>query len=207
MNKYKICCITYKKLAVLAQNAVENIDDDEVEINCINCSHDILRESVETARREGAEVFVAGGANLAVFKDTFEYPVVAIEPEFVDYLHSIIQASKISANIAVVFYRKAPAHDITILASVLDVKISILIFDDIPMLERQLAESPCEVIIGASLANEIATRLGKECVLIYPSADTVTNAINKAKNLARELRKNWERPNSFGLSLIIHRMV
>jgi propionate catabolism operon transcriptional regulator len=193
LNKYKICCITYKKLASLAAKAVENLADDEVEVTCLNCSHDKLKELVEAANRDGVEVFVAGGANLTVFKDTFGYPVVAIEPDFVDYLHSVVKAAEISNEIAVVSYKKVPSQDLTILESLLNVKISFITFDDIQMLEQQLAECPCKVVIGASLANDIAARLGKEGVLIYPGEDAVTNAIYKAKVLAEELRKNGER--------------
>ena len=188
----KICCIVYKKLTELAKKAIARIEDEELTITLLETFHDNLREDVGRTQQEEADIYIASGANYVVFLETYCYPVVEIAPDFVDYIRALQEAAKISTDIAIVVFRKAPSYPVHLLEDMMDINIEIIVYEEKQDLEEKLRQSTCTVVIGGSLANEIAVTLNKDSLLIYPGEEEIINAIFKAKTIAQELKRSKE---------------
>lgn len=193
MNKYKICCVTYNKLTQLTKNAISMIQDDEIEVTNVECRHNAIFNYVNSYNSENIEVFVAGGSNFVILKNSFDYPVVPIELGYLDYFKCIHKASAISKKIAVVTYLTPPNIDLSLIEELLQLNITYVVYEYSDDLSEQLRLSDCEVVIGTSFAVEVANKLGKESILIYPGEDAIIKSIYAAKDLAREIRKHRER--------------
>lgn len=193
MSKYKIGCLTYKKLNYLTENAIAKINDASIDIMLIEGLMENLTDKVNEALREGVDVFIGGGANAATISKSTEAYVVEIKLTAFDYIDAIIEARKIGRRIAVVHFEEAPVFNYKKLENLLDVEILDISFEQSQELEAKLNETEAEVVVGASLSNEIANRNKIPSILIYPGEDAVINAIIEAKNIAIALRREREK--------------
>lgn len=193
MKKIKIGCLTYRQLDALTRNAVARIDDDLLEIVLLEGLMEELIDKVNEAYRDGVEIFIGGGANAETIAQSTHAPVLRIQLTALDYIEALLKAREIGQTVAVVSYRNPIAYSIDKLERVVGVKIIPIIFHDTTELERELRAIKPKVVIGASLSNEIANKLGLASVLIYPGEDAITTAIKEAKQVAITLRKERER--------------
>lgn len=201
MNRYKICCITSNILEELTKKSISMINDDEIEAFYIRCRHNDLFESVKNANLEGTEVFVAGVSDVEIFRESFDFPIVAVEISYYDYISSIIKASSFSRNIAIVSYMKPVNYDLLFIEEMMNLNIKYIVYEYNEDLTEQLIMSGSDVVIGTSFAAEIANNLGKKSILLYTREETIIKSFLIAKNLAREIRK--EREQTEFLSAII----
>ncbi|MBZ4654087.1 MAG: sigma-54 dependent transcription regulator [Peptococcaceae bacterium] len=193
MEKIKIGCLTYKHLDALARSAINKINDDSIEVVLIEGLMENLIEKVKEAFTEGTEIFVGGGANAETIMQATQYPVLRIHLTGLDYLEALLKAKELGKVVGIVSYKYPISFNLNKLEKMSGVKIVPVIFHDTDELEQKLLSSNIEVVIGASLSIEIATKLGLGTVLIYPGEDAIISTIKEAKNVAMALRKEREK--------------
>lgn len=191
-SRIKIGCLTYGLLNKLTSNAVAKLNDPETEVTLLEGLMDDLIDKVKEAYDDGVEVFVGGGANAEIIRTT-EAPIVKIHLTAMDYIEAIIKAKSYGEKMAIINYEKPLNYDSKKLEEITGVKLLTLTFSDPLEIEEKLIKQDIKVVIGASLANEIAGKLGLKGVLIYPGEDAIIAAIMEAKNLAQALRKEKEK--------------
>lgn len=188
-RKYKICCFTYGKLHELALDAVEALDDPEMDITCISTRGDLLAKSIETARKDQFEVFVAGSSNYEIIAHSYDIPSVGIEVSYQDYLQHIVDASHQTDRVGIVTYREELDFDFSLIEPLLGVRIVNIVYENHIGLPQKIRESGCQVILGGGYACEVAAQLGFNGKLIYPGVQVIEQAFRTAKNFAARLRR------------------
>lgn len=197
MKKYKIGFLTYKKLDILAQEAVKQINDPSVEIILIEGLMENLIDRVNEEMKNGVDVFIGGGSNAITISKYTDANVVNIKLTFYDYFNAILKAKEIGNSIGIVNYIETPTTDLSKLETLLGIKIISIIYHDKDELHKLIEESTCDVIVGASLANEIAQELGISNVLIYPGIEAIVNTIIEAKEISAAIRNEKEKSEIF----------
>lgn len=193
MLKLKIGCLTYKKLRSLTEQAIKKINDPLIDFVIIEGVMENLTDKVKEAIRDGVDVFVGGGGNSATISKSTEAYVVDIKLTAFDYIESIIKAKKFGRRIAVVQFEGTPTFNFKQLEELLDVEIFYITYQQEEEIEFKLKKANVEVVVGASLANEIASRIELPSILIYPGENAIINAIEEAKQITIALRKEREK--------------
>lgn len=182
----RIAAISYKGLSRLVHSLmpeyVERADITVVD-RVFDDAVDIARELVE---RDAVDVFLTAGANGAYLKDTFEIPVVRVPVTGVDLMRAIIKARRLSKQVAVVTYRETNSEleEIKELFNFDVEQRSYTTIDDAREQTRDLTTLGYEVIIGGSLATDLAERHGLIGILAY-SGKSVGQSIEDAIDIAR----------------------
>lgn len=197
MSNFKIGFLTYKKLDLLAQNAVKKVNDPNIEIILIEGLMENLIDRVNKEMKNGVDVFIGGGANARIVSRYTNANVVTIKLTFYDYFNAVLKAKEISNSIGIVNYLETPKMNFSKLEKSLGVKIKYITYEDKEDLKKAILNSECEVIIGASLANEVSGELGISSVLIYPGIEAIINTILEAKKISIAIRNEKEKSKIF----------
>ncbi|MCR4442522.1 MAG: sigma 54-interacting transcriptional regulator [Peptococcaceae bacterium] len=192
MRKVRIGCLTYGLLNNLTRDAIEKINDPDLEVTIFEGLMETLLAKVKQAYEDGIEVFVGGGANAAVVR-AHQYPVVKIQLTAVDYIEAVLKAKAMGEKIAMVSYQKPIFCNLPKLKKITGVEAVPIVFRERAELEERLKAAGIDVVVGASLSNEIAESLHIPSILIYPGEETIISAIKEAKQMALALRKEKER--------------
>ncbi len=184
MSLHKICLLGYGKLTELGVTAIRRLNYSDTEIKIVECNVDNLLEEVSTSMQEGFEVFVGGFGNAAEFMRTIGKNLIEIRVDYPDYLYAIEKALKLGQHPAVTFYRHASVPDFTPVEKLTGVSIGRLAYEDGSELSELIAESSCDVIIGASHACEMAQAHGRQSVLLYPGVESIMQALQRARDFA-----------------------
>lgn len=192
MSKIKIGCLTYGILNALTHNAVMKLNDPEIEVTLFEGLMEDLIDKIKEAYNEGVEVFVGGGANAEIARTT-EAPVVKIQLTAMDYIEAILKAKNYGEKVVIVNYRNPLGYNARKLEIITNVKLLTITFSDPMELQEKLTKQDIKVVIGSSLAYEIADKLGLKGILIYPGEEAITAAIYEAKNLAQAIRREKEK--------------
>ena len=75
MDKYRICCVTYRELDSLVRTAIKGLSDDEVEIDVISGLREEILPELQKKIADGIEIVIAGGANARIVRDFCNIPV------------------------------------------------------------------------------------------------------------------------------------
>ena len=186
---YKLCFLGYRQLTSIAQRVIPELPFDDCDIQIVDCLPDTLPDIVDTMSTKGFEVFIAGGANAAVFSRHSQAHLQEISVRVVDYLIALKKAQALGGRIAIAYHRMSRRLDEALLTELSGVPVEFLRYDDSSELYDLIRDSDYDVIIGASQACSYAIDHGKKSVLVYEGEDTVRRSIYKARNLAIELRK------------------
>lgn len=197
MDVHKIGFLTYRKLDELAHKAVEKLNDPEVEVVFIEGLMENLIDRVDREMKRGVDVFVAGGANARFITKYTSANVVNIKHTFYDYFKAILKAKEISDTIGLVSYLDHMDFDDSKIEKSLGIKLERIHYDNKENLRESLKKTDAGVIIGASLANEVAGEVGVPSILIYPGVDSVIETINEAKSISKVIREEKERSKIF----------
>lgn len=184
-----ICCVTYGKQDELVKNAIENLEDREIWPTIVNGLREEVLSDVNKAILSGAEVILAGGANAYIVEKHVSIPVIRYKVTEFDYLIAINKGYTISPKVAIVTYQTEISTKLRTYIEQQGMKIENIIYEDSEELEWKIAQSDSEVIIGASYAIEIGQKYQRNTVLIYPSVESILEAIYDAKQMAIEIRK------------------
>lgn len=188
-NSYKICFLGYKKLGEMAQQVIEHLNYSDTTIILKECAIDTLAQAVNEGLSEGCQVFVAGSANAEEFKRRFYEHLIELHVDMSDYLFSLQHAKDQGAErIAITVHRKSRRVDFDVLQQLTGIPIQPIYYESETELEYNLSHADCDCVIGASLTDEVAGRLGIKSILIYEGEYTIRSSIDRARNLAAELQ-------------------
>lgn len=193
MYKIKILCLTYGKLDKLTKRAISRILDSSIEISTLDGISENITNIIEDKIREGIEVIIAGGSNAYFSKGYFNVPVVELTVSSYDYIEAVYNAKKIGKKIGIAIFSKDNKYNFSKISEILNTDIKIISYDDPNELETEILSADVDVVIGAAHADEIACKLGIKSILIYPSEDTIIEAIYEARKLAKEMYREKER--------------
>lgn len=188
-SPYKLCFLGYKQLTDIAQQVVQELPFNDCEIQVVDCLPDTLPEIVSDMTTKGFEVFIAGGANAAMFSRHSQAHMQEIFVRDIDYLVALKKAQRLGNHIAIAWHRFSRELDLELLTELSGISAEILSYEDSTELYDLIRDSDYEVIVGASQACSYAADHKKKNVLVYAGKDTVRRSFVKARYLAAELRK------------------
>ena len=197
MENFKIGFLTYRKLDELAHRAVEKMDDPAMEVVFMEGLMENLIDRVNDAMRQGVDVFVGGGANARFVARYTSANVVTIRHTFYDYFKAILKAKEIDDAIAIVNYMDTVPFEDDQLEESLGISLERIRYESKEDLRTSLEGSRAGVVIGASLANEVAGEVGIPGILIYPGVDSIIETLQEAKGICRAIRDEKERSKIF----------
>lgn len=201
-HKYHIGFLGYGQLTEMAQEILPKLSWPDTEIQIINCTADTLQACVAQGRQNGCEVFVGGAANAAEFSRQGQGHLVEIPVGDLDYLTALHSTLEQGHRPAIVLYRHVHLPDTTVYERLLGKPITLLTYEDTQELEECIAQTNCDIIIGASHAVETAQKLGKSGTLLYPGKPSIAQALGDARRLARQL--HHEQKNQTILRAIVN---
>lgn len=186
---YQICFLGYGRLTDLGRSVVEQFHWTDTEVLITDCNVDSLVQCVNDAVEKGYEIFVGGAANAAEFFRRARGRLVEIRIRDTDYLLAIQKALRLGKRPAVAVYRHSNIPNFKLYSQLMGIELEVLAYEDGFELYNMIEHSNCDVIIGASHANEVAQALNKVGILLYPGKESVAEALRRARNMAMELRK------------------
>ncbi len=186
---YKICFLGYRNLSGLAKSALSALDLPDAEIRIVDCNVENLHETVESALRDGFEIFIAGSANAAEFRRRFHAKLVEINLRPVDYLVAVKKALNLGKKPVIAMYRYGRPVNIPLLEELSGISLRTITYEDSADLLEGILSTDGDVIIGGSHACELAEANGIKCILLYPGEDTVRSAIRRSYTLAQQLSR------------------
>ena len=189
----KIACLTFGINQEVFLNAKKRFSGNDIELVLRSCDFENIEDIVEEEWKNGAEVFVSSGANLGIFQEQFEYPIVPIEASFLDYYYCLKEALTMGDRIAVAFYKVVPKDLITNLENILGIKIKVIEFNTKNEIREKIQKNDFDVIVGGALVQEIANEENIKSAFIYPGEETITEAIKSAIFMAKNILKEQHR--------------
>ncbi|WP_339314846.1 sigma 54-interacting transcriptional regulator [Paenibacillus sp. FSL R10-2734] len=190
----KICCITYKELDTLVRAAIANINTTELQITFVEGLREEIIPNVQREINNGAEVLLAGGANAKIAERVFSVPVLKYKISDFDYLTAIYRGLEIGTSVAIVNYRRGSFSD-KVMKYVKEQQLSVhlITYEDTQELEAELLRSTANVVIGNAHAVEVAKRVEKEAILLYPGEQSILETLYGAQFMVEEIRKAKQR--------------
>ncbi len=183
-NKIKITFVVYRKLLKLVNSTLETYYDSDIEFSIIDTTFDNLMSNENVNKMKKADVLIAGDAFSNVIKQNIMTPVVQVSISTSDYIQKILEAKQVGTNIAIASYNPIEDFNCSEFSQIFNVNLINIVFQNMEDLEQQIKENNLDFIIGASLANEVATKFSIPATLVYSSSHSVITAIKGAKKLA-----------------------
>ncbi|MDO5142021.1 MAG: PrpR N-terminal domain-containing protein [Eubacteriales bacterium] len=187
--QHHIGFLGYGQLTQMLQEILPALRWTDTVIEVLNSTADTLQICVEQGRQKGCEVFVGGSANAAEFARQGQGHLVEIPIQDIDYLTALQSALEQGHHPAIVLYQHAKRPDIAVYERLLGSHISLLTYEDAQDMKEKIAQTACDSIVGASHALEVAQKLGKAGILLYPGKASIMQTLEKARDLARQLHQ------------------
>ena len=189
MKKIKLLCLTYGEFDLTVRQVIEKIDSD-VEFSIINGVSQYNHSLIEERINEGIDAVIARGANAEYIKEHFTVPIVDIKLSLFDYAKALYRAQKIGKNICIIVaksdYMSSMYEEFESISKAMGININVIEYNDSGNVEKIIAESTSDVLIGGAYVTEIAHELKKPCVSVYTGEDTIIKAICEAKRFVNE---------------------
>ena len=201
MDKYRICCVTYRELDSLVRTAIKGLSDDEVEIDVISGLREEILPELQKKIADGIEIVIAGGANARIVRDFCNIPVLDYRISSMDYLLAVQKNCESGGRAAIVTYREPLGTELKHYLDEVHMDVANIIYEDTQELESLMKEDSAATIIGGAHAVEVAGKLHKKSVLIYPGQSAIRDSILQAKELLKRLR--MERENSLFIQAMV----
>ncbi|MBC5689605.1 sigma 54-interacting transcriptional regulator [Mediterraneibacter sp. NSJ-55] len=189
MGKIKMCCITYREQDKLVEMALKELNDDEIEVHIVEGVLEEVIEKVEYEIVNGAEVLLAGGANAEVVREIFNIPLINFKISEFDILSAISEGIEKGKRPALVTYRNSMPLKLKEYLVRQKKDILNIVYEDAHELEKFIAESEADVIIGRAHAMEVGEKLGKITIPILYSISGMKDTIMEARHIVKEIRK------------------
>lgn len=154
--------------------------------------------------REGTEQFgpgcvlISGDRSALLLREKLKIPVIPVKVTGFDLMKALIEARQYSPEVAVVnYFRKMP--DIDVCRDILKVKVSQYSYLDLKeahQLFKRLKTRGCKVVVGASLACDLAEEYGMKAIFFY-SPSALQEALRYALDMIASYQEETERANTF----------
>jgi len=195
----RLCFVSYRPLSRLAAPVIEAFRE-QADIEIIDAIFDTAREQALAQERAGrVDAFVTAGANSLMLRGTVSRPVAVIKVTGYDILLALLKAREYSNRVGVVTFRETIA-ELDQVKSILDVDVTQYAYetrDEARQRFLSLAEDGYRVIVGSSIAVELAEQVGLTGVLAY-SAESIQRGLEDALEMARVARLEAARSELLG---------
>ena len=185
----RICFLGYNQLTEMARRVLDSFPFDDCEIDIVDCLPDQLPERLPALATRGYEIYIAGGANAAVFSRHSQDHLLELTVRDVDCMIALKKAAELGNKIGFAWHRHSREINLSQLSSLCGVPAEMISYEDSEELYGQIDQSGCDVVIGASQACSYAAEKGIKTVLIYAGEETVRRSIQRARSMVLELRK------------------
>lgn len=188
---YSICFLAYSGQLQMVQKVIAKLPKSDINYILMECNLESQGEAVQKALDLGCELFVSGPGHAAEFTKQYQFPIVEIPVHYIDYAMAIKkgmgQCQIVSPKIAIAVHRFSAAINVGLLEQLMNVSIELIFFEDSEELRERVAKSDCPILIGATLACDIAKEMGKEGVLVYAGEEAIYDTCLQAANLVRKI--------------------
>lgn len=185
--RHKIGILTYGILQTLALSAVQKITDPELEVVLVHGLKDELLHDVLEEQKKGVTVFVGSGANAHYIRERTGVPLVVFGFNLQDFLIVFQRARQMGQRIGIATTEQAHVDLCKSLEQILNFELVPLLYTDKSCLARQIGETNPDVVIGASLAQDVCHDLQKQFLLVYTGEQAIIDAIYTAKAVSENL--------------------
>ncbi|AET68542.1 transcriptional regulator containing PAS, AAA-type ATPase, and DNA-binding domains [Desulfosporosinus orientis DSM 765] len=187
------------KLCLLAPNediahTAENVIKER-EFNCDILIGNLKTKGIELAKqalKAGCEAIISrGGTFLRIQEEITEIPAVQIKVSTIDLLKALHAASYFSYKVGVVGYSNT-IYEASSVGKYLKLEIIEIPIDSSIILQDRLKEEVnqgLEVIVGDTMASNLASNLGIQGILIASGKRAIYEALSQAEDLAILRRK------------------
>ena len=190
----------FRDLSLLARSAAEELGIAvEVHEGSMDQSGEVVRKCLAGPQ---VDVFVSRGGTAAYIASCTDIPVVSMDTGPFDIMACCLEARELSPNIAVTSYW--PLTGLDLLEKVLGASITNINFRTLADLEEKiiaLAHSGHYCVVGGGPTVTYAQNNGLPSVFLRTSRETVSDALVKARDLAK-LRRD-EKAKAFRLKAIL----
>jgi propionate catabolism operon transcriptional regulator len=185
----RLCFLGYRHLSELAASVFDDYRD-RAEIEVVEASFEPAISAARARAQAGlVDAFVSAGSNAALLREAVALPVAAVSVNGYDLLLALQQARVHGERIGVVTFGSTIA-ELERVKQLLKVDVAQRAYrtpDEARECFRELAAEGRRVIVGSSIAVEMAQQMGLHGILVY-SAASVREAIEQAIELARIAR-------------------
>lgn len=192
LKQYKISFLTYSydNLYKTVQATLDNLDLPDTVIELLQCTPELLGQTVEQALSRGTEVFICRSMNAAEFASHVIGHMVELQLTDLDYLEALHTAIRIGSRVALVLYRRLiRVPDVAAYARLLGHPVELIYYEDLTDLNEQLNSTDCDVVVGSERVYFAAQEVQKPCVLVSSTREAITRAILSARSKAIFLRQ------------------
>ncbi|MBP1933909.1 sigma-54-dependent Fis family transcriptional regulator [Ammoniphilus resinae] len=199
----KIAVLGYKNFIELARDLFKDINQNVT----IDFYETLLEENLEhlpKLEKNGTDIIISGRANKALMASKTHIPVIAFEITLIDILSAIKKSIPISKHIAIVLANfEELEYDLSILQDLLDIELNFIAYETKNDLQEKLQPfTKTEgVVIGTSIAMNIADEFGLKSILVY-SENSVLRSIERALEIIHFKREEEQQHQKF--KAIIH---
>lgn len=191
--KHHICFLGFQKLYNLAKSVIATLDEPDTVFHLYDCNMDTQDECVRDALEAGCTVFIAGSGNAAWFAAHYHHPLIQIRIKPIDYGLAIRKAIEAGySKIGVLRSKFAQDYNLSAIETILDIKLTEIVYEAYSELIQAVEDSNCDAIIGAAAAVDIAKRSGKASFDVYFGTDNIREACISAARYARNVRERRE---------------
>jgi transcriptional regulator, propionate catabolism operon regulatory protein len=197
----RIAVMSYSKLTNVIR---ETINPDEFKkLIIIESSFNKTKKiAINLWQKEKIDVFVCGGSNLQMIKDSISAPIVPINVSGFDIMDNLIKAKIRGNKIFIISYKKSIANKF-VHKGIFNVDVDEKCYSNISelnMMLKDLAKIKGVIIIGSSLVCDMCDEMNLQSILIY-SSDSIRNAISQAIQLQESIQKEKYKLNQFNAIL------
>ena len=193
MRKTRITLVASQHVAALARETIREIHDDTLEIRILQTSMEDFYSSVNACNLDEIDIFVSSGIYAQMLQGAYPKPVVAIHKTSMDFLMTVLKASKTGKKIAVTSFKEEPPIDFEAVRMISGADLTPVIFSDIAELKEILKTSDFDTVIGSGLSTEAAEEFGIDHYLVYNGKSSVIEAIYNAKNIFQSVSERSRR--------------
>ncbi|MCI2040358.1 MAG: sigma 54-interacting transcriptional regulator [Clostridium luticellarii] len=186
------------KIEYTAKKVAARYNDVDVKLALLNQSIKIAR----LAEKEGVEAIISRGGTASIIENTVQsVPVIKMEVSPYDLINAVYTAKKYGSNIFIIGFQNI-IEGVGLLRKILNVNIHIYYINDEHDGERYIKNlinsgEKIDVILGGTVAENLALKYNIPTVLLETSAVTVDSSIKEARRIIKSTRKEKQKTEQF----------
>jgi len=173
----------YRKMYYEALDIKEELKGEiDVRIGLLSSAVDVAKDIV----KNGVQVLISRGGTLKYIRQEFpNIPLVEIEISSYDIAEAILEAKKISSNIALIIFDNMlyEKRDLSALFNVNLKTFYIKREEQVADAIRKAVKEGYEVMVGGGIANKVSQQMGIHSILISSGKDSIYRAVRQAQNI------------------------
>ncbi|MEY8000941.1 sigma 54-interacting transcriptional regulator [Clostridium sp. Mt-5] len=186
------------KIEYTAKKVAARYNDVDVKLALLNQSIKIAK----LAEKEGVEAIISRGGTASIIENAVQsVPVIKMKVSPYDLINAVYTAKKYGPNIFIIGFQNI-IEGVDLLRKILNVNIHIYYINDEYDGERYVKNlinsgEKIDVILGGTVAENLALKYNIPAVLLETSAVTVDSSIKEARRIIKSTRKEKQKTEQF----------